>query len=74
MEQRDRGAAILLISEDLDELLALCDRIAVIFEGSIMDILDRNETTAEELGLLMAGVDPAKREAAQAGIPAGAQA
>ncbi|MDE0180416.1 MAG: ABC transporter ATP-binding protein [Caldilineaceae bacterium] len=74
LEQRDRGAAILLISEDLDELLALCDRIAVIFEGSIMDILDRKETTAEELGLLMAGVDPANREAAQAGIPAVAQA
>jgi simple sugar transport system ATP-binding protein len=68
------GAAILLISEDLDELLALCDRIAVIFEGNIMDVLDRNETAAEELGLLMAGVDPANQEAVQAGIPAGAQA
>ena len=58
LEQRDRGMATLLISEDLDELLALCDRIAVIYEGQIMDILDRNETTAEELGLLMAGVHP----------------
>jgi len=61
LEQRDTGMATLLISEDLDELLALCDRIAVIFEGQIMDILDRNETTAEELGLLMAGVHPEKQ-------------
>ena len=53
--------ATLLISEDLDELLALCDRIAVIYEGQIMEILDRNETSAEELGLLMAGVYPAKQ-------------
>ncbi len=74
LEQRDRGAATLLISEDLDELLALSDRIAVIYEGRIMDVLDRNETTAEELGLLMAGVPPAHQEGVQAGIPAGAQA
>ena len=61
LEQRDTGMATLLISEDLDELLALCDRIAVIYEGQIMDILDRYETSAEELGLLMAGVYPAKQ-------------
>ena len=61
LEQRDKGMATLLISEDLDELLALCDRIAVIYEGQIMEILDRNETSAEELGLLMAGVYPAKQ-------------
>ena len=61
LEQRDTGTATLLISEDLDELLALCDRIAVIYEGQIMDILDRNEATAEELGLLMAGVHPEKQ-------------
>jgi simple sugar transport system ATP-binding protein len=61
MEQRDTGMATLLISEDLDELLALCDRIAVIYEGKIMDTVDREETTAEELGLLMAGVYPGKQ-------------
>ena len=61
MEQRDTGMATLLISEDLDELLALCDRIAVIYEGKIMDTVDREETTAEELGLLMAGVNPEKQ-------------
>jgi simple sugar transport system ATP-binding protein len=46
--QREKGMAILLISEDLDEILALSDRIAVIYEGEIMD--------PEQLGLLMAGV------------------
>jgi len=56
IEQRSEGTAILLISEDLDEILALSDRIAVIYEGRIMDIVNREEATAEGLGLLMAGV------------------
>jgi ABC-type uncharacterized transport system ATPase subunit len=56
IEQRKAGAAILLISEDLDEILALSDRIAVIYEGQIMDIVPRDEATPEKLGLLMAGV------------------
>jgi simple sugar transport system ATP-binding protein len=56
LDQRGHGAATLLISEDLDEILALADRIAVIYEGRIMDIVPREEATAEQLGLLMAGV------------------
>jgi len=56
LEQRAAGAAILLISEDLDEILALSDRIAVLYEGNIMDILPRTQATSERLGLLMAGV------------------
>ena len=57
LEQRRGGTAILLISEDLDEILALSDRIAVIYEGQIMDILDRvARPRREKLGLLMAGV------------------
>jgi len=56
LEQRQAGAAILLISEDLDEILALSDRIAVLYEGQIMDILPRAQATPERLGLLMAGV------------------
>ncbi len=56
IEQRKTGAAILLISEDLDEILTLSDRIAVIYEGQIMDIVPRDEATPEKLGLLMAGV------------------
>jgi simple sugar transport system ATP-binding protein len=56
LRQREGGAATLLISEDLDEILALSDRIAVIYEGEIMGILDADEATAEKIGLLMAGV------------------
>ena len=58
LEQRKKGAAIMLISEDLDEILALSDRIAVIYEGQVMDIVPRADATPEKLGLLMAGVSP----------------
>jgi len=58
LEQRERGMANLLISEDLDELLALSDRVAVMFEGKVMAVLERSEATLEDLGLLMAGVVP----------------
>ena len=58
LEQRRNGVAVMLISEDLDEILALSDRIAVIYEGQIMDIVPREEATPEKLGLLMAGVHP----------------
>ena len=56
LEQRQQGTAILLISEDLDEILALSDRIAVISEGRIMGIVTREDATLEKLGLMMAGV------------------
>jgi ABC-type uncharacterized transport system ATPase subunit len=55
LEQRERGAAVLLISEDLDEIMALSDRIAVIYEGKIVGVLDAHEATPEKLGLLMTG-------------------
>ncbi len=55
IEQRDRGAAVLLISVELDEILALSDRIAVMFEGKILAILDAADATEEKIGLLMAG-------------------
>ncbi len=54
--QREAGAAILLISEDLDEILGLSDRIAVIYEGRIMAVVDAATATPEQLGLLMAGI------------------
>jgi len=57
LEQRDQGTATLLISEDLDEVLALADRILVICDGRIMGDVPRAEATAEKLGLLMAGVE-----------------
>ncbi len=55
LDQRPQGAATLLISEDLDEILALSDRIVVLYEGKIMDVVAREEASAERLGLLMAG-------------------
>lgn len=55
LDQRKKGAAILLISEDLEEIMALSDRIAVIYEGKIMDVLHASEASIERLGLLMAG-------------------
>ncbi len=54
IEQRNAGMAILLISEDLDEVLALADRIAVMYEGEIVGIVEPN-TPVDELGLMMAG-------------------
>ena len=56
LEQRKAGTAIMLISEDLDEILALADRIAVLYEGQVMGIVPGDEATPEKLGLLMAGV------------------
>lgn len=56
LEQREAGTATLLISEDLDEIRALSDRIAVIYEGEIVGIVDGKSATTEELGLMMAGI------------------
>ncbi len=55
LEQRARGAAVLLISSELDEITALSDRIAVMFEGRVVATLSAAEATEERLGLLMAG-------------------
>jgi simple sugar transport system ATP-binding protein len=59
IEQAKKGAAILLISEDLDEILALSDQIAIIYEGRIMDILPSKDAKIEHIGMLMAGSTPA---------------
>jgi len=56
LQQRQEGTAILLISEDLDEIRALSDRIAVMYEGQIVGIVDGRTATTEQLGLMMAGV------------------
>ncbi|HNB50904.1 MAG TPA: ABC transporter ATP-binding protein [Anaerolineales bacterium] len=55
LEQRDSGTAILLISEELEELMALSDRIAVIYEGEIMGIVDAENADVAEIGLMMTG-------------------
>jgi len=58
-EQRTRGTASVVISEDLDEVLALSDRIAVMFDGRIMGIVRREEATRESIGLMMTGEERA---------------
>jgi ABC-type uncharacterized transport system ATPase subunit len=55
LERRAAGAAILLISEDLDEILALSDRVAVLYEGRIAGITEAAETDIAQIGLLMTG-------------------
>ena len=54
--ERDKGKGILLISFELDEIMNLCDRIATISKGSIVGVFKEGEVTAEEIGLMMAGV------------------
>ncbi len=56
LEQRAEGAAILLISEDLDEVIQLSDRIVVVLEGEVMGEVDRSDATPSSIGLLMSGV------------------
>ena len=57
-EERDAGTALFLVSSELDEVLALSDRILVMFRGRIVAERRPDETTSTELGLLMAGIDP----------------
>jgi simple sugar transport system ATP-binding protein len=61
--KRDEGVAVLLVSSELDEIMALSDRIVVMYQGEIIDIVEREEATRGALGLLMAGV---RREEATA--------
>lgn len=63
IQKRDAGAGVLVVSSELDEILALSDRIAVMYKGKIMDIVDADKITKEELGLLMAGVHLSKEDA-----------
>jgi simple sugar transport system ATP-binding protein len=56
VEERDRGAAVILMSEDLDETFNLADRIAVIYEGQIIGELAPEDATYETVGMLMAGI------------------
>ena len=54
-EEKKKGVAILMIGEDLDVLLGICDRIAVLHSGRLMDVVDAKTATKEQLGLLMMG-------------------
>ena len=67
LKRRDNGVAVLLVSTELDEILQLSDRIAVMYRGKIVAIVPAGEATKETIGLLMAGITPAasEHEAAQ---------
>ena len=56
LDQRRIGGAVLLVSEDLEEIFELCDRIAVIFHGDFMGILESDDPRVSDIGLMMAGV------------------
>ena len=67
IEQRDKFKAVLLISFELEEILNVSDRIAVFHDGEIVGIVNANETSEQELGLLMAGssLEKARQELEQ---------
>lgn len=62
IQKRDEGCAVLLVSTELDEIMQLSDRIAVVYRGKILGILDAKTATKELVGLLMAGIIPDKEE------------
>jgi len=66
ISQRDAGVAILLISTELEEILTLSDRIAVMYEGEIVAVIDAADANVNELGLLMAGTKRAATDEAEA--------
>jgi simple sugar transport system ATP-binding protein len=58
IQKRDEGCAVLLVSAELDEIMAVSDRIAVMYEGRIVGTVDADRATREDLGLLMCGSQP----------------
>jgi len=56
VQQRNRGAAVLLVDEDLAELVSICDRLAVMYKGEIVGLLRPDQFKPEEIGLMMTGV------------------
>jgi ABC-type uncharacterized transport system ATPase subunit len=58
IQKRDDGVAVLLVSTELDEIMQLSDRIAVMYRGKIVDIVQADEVTKEQVGLMMAGIGP----------------
>jgi simple sugar transport system ATP-binding protein len=61
--RRDQGAAVLVVSSELDEIMQLSDRLAVMFRGKVVAILDAKKVTKREVGLLMAGVVKGRKPA-----------
>jgi general nucleoside transport system ATP-binding protein len=64
IQKRDEGCAVLMVSPELDEIIELSDRIAVMFRGKVIAIVSAEDVTKETLGLLMAGIIPEKIERA----------
>ena len=64
VEQRDSGKAVLLVSLELDEIMNLSDRIAVICHGELVDVVDADKTNENEIGLMMTGIKKGKTEEA----------
>ena len=62
VQKRDEGCAVLLVSPELDEIMELSDRIAVMYRGKIIAIVNASDVSKETLGLLMAGIVPEKLE------------
>jgi simple sugar transport system ATP-binding protein len=56
VEERDKGRAVLLVSFELDELMALCDRIAAVSKGHIVGIVPAEDADERRIGAMMAGV------------------
>ncbi len=56
LAERDKGKSILLISTELSEIFALSDRIGVLYDGELIDVLDKKDATVEQIGMLMAGI------------------
>lgn len=67
VEKRDEGCAVLLVSSELDEIMELSDRIAVMYRGKIVAIVPAEQATKNYIGLLMAGVSPEQAGAPQVG-------
>jgi simple sugar transport system ATP-binding protein len=55
LEERSKGGAVLLVSEDLEELLSLSDRVAVMYEGEIVGVMDQKDADINTIGLMMTG-------------------
>jgi simple sugar transport system ATP-binding protein len=58
IKMRNEGKAVLIVSADLDEIMSLSDRIAIMYEGEFLDIKRKGEATKEEIGLIMGGINP----------------
>jgi simple sugar transport system ATP-binding protein len=58
--QRDNGTAVMIVSEDLDEIMTICDRVLVMYEGRVIGSADPRVDTREDIGMMMAGVGSAR--------------